>query len=820
VKSGNLIFLILFFTILISGCTGVRHLEDGEKLLYKQSIVGVEKANKDALSEQITLTPNTRIPLIGPLGASIYESGENKYDTAKINQDRRAYIEKMDKKIADREEEDKSTSRLETNKKRKLDRFQNKLRNGNFLMRTGTPLAVYDSLAIANSKERMLTYLNFNGFLKAEIEIETEEKRRKIRQKFIVLEGPRSYIDSLTLRTGDSTLSNLVNASKAKSFLKIGEAYSKDKIDQERQRIESLMKDNGYFDFTKGFIEFDVFFKPNQLDLWVSTVINKPSDKPTHQIYQMDSIVFNSNGSDIPTDTTGFQNVTYISGLNYYSPKVIDTRLIFRKGDLYNYTNVINTQRQLLAIDMFRYVNINFDTTLVPGKMVTNFYTAPLKKYQITQELGLNVNNNTDSSWPGPFYNLSLKDRNIFGGLEILELNAFVGIEGIAKSNATESSNSNLQYGGNLSLSFPRFITPFPSRELNLGTFNPRTTVSLGYSYTDRTQYKRENINGNLAYNWQNLKGNKNYTLTLSDINLIYTPELDSAFKRQLTQLANQGNTLGLAFDPSFVSSTSFNASLNNNYSNSDKPSSFFRYFVEAGGSILNITGKGLLTNNNLENYQFLKFQVDYRRYYPLSRERALVFRGNIGVADPYNGRDLPYEKYFFSGGSNSNRAWTPRRLGPGSAFPYLLDENGDNVKDSEGNLVADRSKDSYRFEQPGEILLELNGEYRANIAGFIDWAFFVDAGNVWKFNDTAPPIDLDDPITLSSGADFKFNRFYKEIAVGAGMGLRFDFSFLVFRFDVGHKIRDPRFPDGERWRTPFQGKNQTVWNIAVGYAF
>ncbi|MGW8123016.1 translocation and assembly module lipoprotein TamL [Roseivirga echinicomitans] len=819
-KSVNLLFLFLFFTILINGCTGVRHLEDGEKLLYKQSIVDVDKANKDALSEQITLSPNTRIPLIGPLGASIYELGENGYDTADINQDRRRFIRKIDARIEEKLKAGKSTAKLEANKKRRLDRFENKLRNGNFAMRTGVPLAVYDSMAIVNSKERMLTYLNYNGFLKAEIEVEKKEKRRKVYQKFIVTEGPRSFIDSLTLRTGDSTLSQLINASKTESFLKIGEPYSKDKIDQERSRIESLMKDNGYFNFTKGFIEFDVFFKPNQLDLWISTVINKPSDKPLHQVYHMDSIVFNSYGSDLQTDTTEYQNITFVSGSNRYSPKVVDTRIIFRKGDLYNYTNVINTQRQLLAIDMFRYVNINFDTTLVPGKMVTNFYTAPLKKYQITQELGLNVNDYTSSSYPGPFYNLSLKDRNIFGGLEILELNGLIGIEGIAKSKSDESSNSNLQYGGNLSLSFPRFVTPFPSRKLNLITFNPRTAVSLGYSFTDRREYKRENINANLAFNWQNLKGNKNYTLTLSDVNLIYTPYINADFQKRLDQLEAQGNTLNLAFEPSFVMSTSFNATLNNDYSNGNSPSSFLRYFVEAGGSLLNITGKGLLNNNSLENYQFLKFQLDYRKYYPLSRSRALVFRGNIGVVDPYNGRDLPYEKYFFSGGSNSNRAWTPRRLGPGSAFPYLLDDNGDNVRDINGNLVPDRSKNSYRFEQPGEILLEFNAEYRANIASFIDWAFFIDAGNVWKFNDTAPPKDPTDAITLSPGADFKFDRFHKEIAVGAGLGLRFDFSFLVFRFDVGHKIRDPRYPDGNRWRKPFQNSNQTVWNIAVGYAF
>ena len=741
-KSGNYLLVVFFLSILSTGCTGVRHLEDGEKLLYKQSIVGVEKADKDALLEQITLTPNTRIPIFGPLGAAIYETGEDNLDTAQVRQARRDYIDKIDKKIEERSTKGKRTTKLEANKRRRLERFQNKLRNGNFFMRTGTPLAVYDSTAIKISRDRIETELNYRGFLKADVTIETTEKGRKVYQDFVVEEGPRSYIDSLTLRTGDSTLSNLINESKAKSFLKVGEPYSKYIIDLERQRIESLLKDNGYFNFTKNFIEFNVYFRPNELDLWISTNVNKPADQPTHRVFKIDSIVFNTNGNDIPIDTVKYQDVSYIFGINDYSEKVLDTRLIFREGDLYNYTNVINTQRQLLAIDMFRFVNINFDTTLVPGKMMTNIYTAPLKKYQITQELGLNVNANANANYPGPFYNLSFKDRNIFHGLEILEFNGFIGFEGIAQSGDREKPYPSLQYGGSLSLSFPRFLTPFRSRRLNLETFNPRTSVSLGYSYIDRPEYKRETINGNLAYNWQNLKGNKNYTLTLSDINLIYTPALDSAFQKQLEQLAAQGNTLGLAFDPSFVTSTSFNASINNNYSNASAPSSFFRYFIEAGGSILNFTGKGLLRNNDLTDYQFLKFQVDYRRYYPLSRGRALVFRTNVGLAEPYNGDALPYEKYFFSGGSNSNRAWTPRRLGPGSAFPYLIDENGENVRDNEGNLVPDRTESSYQFEQPGEILLEMNAEYRANVAGFVDWAFFVDAGNVWRLNDTRVEFD------------------------------------------------------------------------------
>ena len=202
-----------------------------------------------------------------------------------------------------------------------------------------------------------------------------------------------------------------------------------------------------------------------------------------------------------------------------------------------------------------------------------------------------------------------------------------------------------------------------------------------------------------------------------------------------------------------------------------------------------------------------------------MSDEESIAWRTNIGFALPYGDNEaLPYERYFFTGGSSSNRAWSPRRLGPGAAYPYKLDDNGENVLEN-GEPVPNRvGKESYRFEQPGEILLEMSLEYRGNITGFIDWAFFIDAGNVWRLNEFQ--VDAGETIRFSPGGKFEFNDFYKEIAVGAGFGLRFDFSFLVFRFDAGHKIKDPRFPVGSRWLKPFSIDGQTVWNIAVGFPF
>ncbi len=791
-------------------------MEDGEKWLYKQNVEGIENVRESEINQLITLKPNTRIPIVGPMGAALYEAGENKFDTAKINNKKKGFIASIDKKIAERQAEGKSTNKLEAKKKRRIDRFDRKLRDGNFRMKTGSPLSVYDSLVVEASRKRINAYLiNNKGFKKSNVTISKKEKNRKISITYVIDEGPRNYIDSLILRTGDSKITSLIDANQSASFLKKGDFYDREKIDQERDRLDILLRENGYFGFSKRYIEFQVMEDSTKTDLWIATIINKPADRAAHKGFQLDSIVINTNGNDAIKSQADYFGVHYNFGAFNYSPKAIDARLIFHPKDIYNYTDIENTQKQLINMDMFRYVNINLDSTLLPGKIVANLYTAPLQKFQLTQELGLNVT----EGFPGPFYNVTFKNRNIFRGSEIFELNGFVGVDGISSAANQSQILRTIQYGGNMSLTFPRFLTPFRSRRLNKNTFNPRTRLSLGFSFTDRPEYVRSNLNGVFGYSWQNLKGTKNYTFNLADINLINTNNLDDAFNQQLEDLFSQGNTLKFSFNKSFVSSSSFTAAYNFDYGNPRKASSFARFFIESGGTIYDIVGRGLLENNGLENYQFYKVQFDYRRHVPIAEEKAAVFRINAGIADPYGANNaLPYEKYFFSGGSSSNRAWNPRRLGPGSSFPYLL-KDGQNVIEN-GELVPNRTgANSYQFEQPGEILLEMNAEYRANISGFLDWAFFIDAGNIWRLQEFETPAP-GEVTRISPGAKFELKDFHNEIAIGAGLGVRLDFSFLVFRLDVGHKIKDPRFPSGKRWQGLFTRKNQTVYNIAVGYAF
>lgn len=810
-KLGTRLLFLLATILYLGSCSGVKYLEDGEKLLYKQKVQGIKKANKNDIYDQITLEPNIRWPILGPVGAFIYETGEDAFDSSKINQKKERFVEKIDQKIAQRREEGKKVNKLQSRKARKLDRLDKKLRLGNGRMRTGTPLAIYDSVEIGQSALRMRNYLLSKGFRQAEVEVETEEKKRKVFQTFDITEGPRSYIDSLSLRTGDTTITRILKENEEDSYLKVGDFYDRDHLEQEQSRIDLLLRNSGYFEFTKRYIEFLVEYAPGSEDLWITTVINKPAERDFHKQFTIDSLVVNTNGGQPVVTEEQFEGVDYRFANFFYSPKVLDTRLKIEPNQQYRYSDVLNTQRQLLNMDMFRFVNINFDTTIVQGEFIANIYTSPVQRFQLTQELGVNVTEGT----LGPFYNLSLRNRNTFSGAEILQFNGFVGSDGVSAATDQSGALSNLQYGSSVSLTFPRFVMPFDSRNLSRRAFNARSTLNLGFSFNRRREYVRSNVNGTYSYSWQNERSTNNYRLNIADINLVNTVDIDPDFQQQLDDLFLQGNTLRESFNRSFVSSTSFNAVFNNNYGNQNSASTFTRLFLESGGTLYGLVGTGLLDNNNLTFYQFAKAQIDVRKFIPINTNSSWNWRINAGMALPYGDiESLPYEKFFFTGGSSSNRAWSPRRLGPGAAFPFKVDENGDPVLEN-GQSVPDRTSDeSYRFERPGEILLEMTLEYRGNITGFIDWAFFIDAGNVWRY--------FPDPqnTLFSGGGQFEFNDFYKEIAVGAGIGLRFDFDFLVFRFDAGHKLKDPRFPEGQRWLRPFSIENQTVWNIAVGYPF
>jgi outer membrane protein insertion porin family len=789
---------------MIPSCMGVRYLQDDEYLLRRQKIVGNEEIEKDELEELYQSRVNKKIPIINfALYAWIYQQGEQNFDSTEVEKKIDEINAKFDSKIAKNAGKVNKIRKLELNREKKINKQKRILRDGNMLMRWGEPVSVYDETSIEQTKAQMNQYLRNKGYFNGSVEYTVKTQWRRKYVTYMVEEDLPHIIDTVRILSSDTTILDIIYSHQNERLLEGNQQYDQDILVRERERVEKLLKNNGYFDFSRQYITYDVITDVKPYTLEVNMNIKEPVRREYHKQFKVDSVIFVTDADTriqrANRSFFSYNGVTYQYYKKRFSKKVLDQRVFIYSDSLYSLDNTLNTQKQLAYLNNFKFININYDTT--GGSFIANIFTSPLQKYQMTNEIGLNVS----EGYPGPFYNLSLTNRNVFGGLENLQITGFFGFEGVAPVTDQEGIYTSIESGAKLALIFPQFIMPASTKfKRRIGIYNPNTIVRTGFNFTNRPEYTRTNFNNALSYNWQKER-RRLYTFTLSELSFIDSETIDT-FDSTLVVLERQGNPLIKSFEPSFVSS--MNAQVVYNYNPDDlygNKSSILKLYAEAGGTVFNFYDpQELLVDgeDTIQHFQYLKFLADFRRHISISENSGIATRLNIGVAYPYGDNNtLPYEKFFFAGGSNSIRAWSPRRLGPGS-FPPRKNEDG---------------YFDYSVEKPGEILIEANVEYRGKLVGFIDWAAFVDAGNVWNFYEN-PEFE---------GADFKFNRFYKEIAVGMGLGVRLNFSFLVIRFDYGVKMYDPAREEGERWiggnlsLTNLRGEpGQALWNIAIGYPF
>jgi hypothetical protein len=357
---------------------------------------------------------------------------------------------------------------------------------------------------------------------------------------------------------------------------------------------------------------------------------------------------------------------------------------------------------------------------------------------------------------------------------------------------------------------FPAIILPGYTSYL-FRDKNPKTRISIGYEDLKRPEYNQTTIKATAGYSI-NLNQQELVGINLIDASIVRSGEISDSFKVYLDKQERAGNPLIRTFDQQIVTSLSGFYVYNSANPATKSRGRYLRLFGELGGFIPNTFAYSYNTENRLGRYfyvdqlgvrqyyrvsRFAKAQLDYRYYYPTSKTTMWVARINTGIAIPLgDSRILPYNKYFFAGGSNSIRAWAPRRLGPGTYS---------------GGSTAESNA-----EQPGEILFEANLEIRSKIIGFFEGALFADLGNVFTLKE-----EVGRP-----GSGFKAGKFFETLALGVGPGLRMDFSFLVVRLDMGIKAYDPSSPQGVKWvirdalRKPTQGYQRVLLNLGIGYPF
>ncbi len=783
------------------------YLKENEKLLYRQSIKAPTGFSKEGLSDLYVKKANSKF-LGLPINTLVwmYYSGLKRYNQEEYKTKRKKKEAKFDKKIAKTSSTTKKTN-IAYRKQKKLDALDKKINNGNNFMQWGEPVSVFDTAAVAATEKKLTSYLQLNGYFQGKTTSKTGEFERRVGVTYTIRPGASYYYDTVLYSIPDSLVFALTKGAQSESLIKKGDRYSQAKINQERERIDLTLKDAGYFDFSREYIDFEVdttYKSPHLIALRI--LIHNPDKRNYHKQFTIDSVAMTTDASikpygKITRQHEVFHNITFSYFTYKFSKKILTQRIFIAKDSLYSRTKTFTSQRQLANLDNFKFVNINYDTS--GGRFIANIFASPLDLYSLSNEVGVTVT----QGFPGPYVSLSLKKRNLFRGLEIGEINGRFGFEGVASATEDDNIYKSTEASINGSLLFPKFLFPLKERiSYRYGQYNPRTKLSSGYTYSNRPEYKRGITNVSGMYTWD-INQRRQFAFTAVNLNIIDS-NLDPEFEQQLLDLQEEeGNNLINTFKKSFVSSMIFAFTWNpSNYGNRERNSKIIRTTLESGGTFLNFWTPDILIERKLELYQYVRLSFDFRKNIILDKSRSLAYRINSGVGISYGKNSvLPYEKNFFAGGSNSVRAWRPRRLGLGSDPP-----------DSSANISGNGYFD-YKYEKPGDVLIEGSIELRQKLFGFVSSGLFIDVGNVWTLNSTS-----------NEDAQFAFNKFYKEFGIGTGFGLRFDFSFLLLRLDVGIKAWDParegsdRFVlDNLRFYKPYSKEREPViYNIGIGYPF
>lgn len=819
-------FVFVILPLFLSGCIGTKHLKENERLLYRQGVQAPKEIDTEKLHELFTQKANRKIlglP-ISPL-VSVYYFGLRRYKQEKYIKKKEAVIKKFDDKIASATAQ-KKIDNYQFRKQKKIDRLDKIIDQGNLWMQWGEPLSIFDSSQVKLTTDRLHDYLFSKGYFNNTVISKIVPQNKLVRVTYKVVPGQPYFIDSIFYQIKDTAVARLIETFNDASYIKKGAQYDQDKFTSERERIDYLLKDYGYYDFSRQYIDFEIDTAMlGTKRVAVLMTIRDPATRGYHRQFRIDSVFFTTDAtikSHQERQTRTYRNIHYKFHRDSYNLKVLSQRVFIAPGDLYSRSNTINTQRQLANLDAFKFVNISYDSS--GGKFTASIFTSPLDRYQWSNEAGVNVT----QGFPGPFYNISFKKRNVFRGLESFDLNGRFGFEGVASATSDQNVYKSTSAGVNASITLPQLLFPLrDATRYKIGKLNPKTKIQTGYAYTDRPEYRRANISLSGTYNLES-KRNKTtqYSLTFANLSIINTERISDDFQKILNTQDSLGNhSLVNSFKRSFVNSIIFGITWNpNNYGNLERSSTFIRAQVESGGTIWNFIDPKIITDNGLQYFKYLRLTLDARRNKILNKNTVLAYRFNSGVAYSYGANNsLPYEKFFFAGGSNGIRAWRPRRLGPGSFKP-----------NQSPNPVGDGLY-SYSIEQPADILLEGSIELRQKLFGFIDGAIFLDAGNVWTFQ---PRKKIVEQAEVANGnSQFRLDTFYKEIGVGTGFGLRFDFTFLIVRLDVGIKVYDPARDESERFvlnkarffrpyasqdsnGSYYNFREPVIYNFGIGYPF
>ena len=700
---------------------------------------------------------------------------------------------------------------------------KNKSKSNNWLNdHFGEGPVLYNEKNVINITHKMSRYLNNVGFFNSSVSY-TENLHNHIANISFSIKPAEPYrVSEITYDISDSLLNNFFKEDINKTLIKKSNIYNAYTFDDERDRISKDLRNNGYYYFNRNYIQFVVdsnllkhemkvrlvinnvkkqnkntpgsFDEENHRRYFINTVTILPEFDPTN-ITEFDTIIHNI---DFWKDPNTYTYYFLYNGKQHILPSAFNAAVKIKPGDPYSAKKVQKTYRKLFNYQIIQTANISFDSVDTPISDKPNHYY--LNSRMQIRDNNLNrfsaeVEGTNSSGDLGIRGSLVFMNRNIFKKAEVLRIRLKGGVEAQTISGTAESSSSlfnTFEAGIDGTIFFPRFLSP-----IRLDRFNqkyiPNTNINFGFNYQQRPYYSRNITNLDIGYSWKAGKY----------ISHIFTPANFNYVKIYPTPafadtLANQPNRrLREQYSDHMIVGMKYSITFNNQNISVLQHFNYLRVDLESSGNLLYAinsianspkTDSGYYAVMGVRYSQFLRISIDFRHYYYfVNKTNALVSRVLLGAGIPYlNSEELPYEKSFFAGGANDMRGWMFKSLGPG---------------DYSGNSP---------YEKIGDLQIEGNVEYRFPIYDFFKGALFVDVGNIWtyKTSETFP------------GGKFYLNKFVSQLAVDAGIGFRFDFKILIFRIDGAAPIRNPAFPEGDRWRFAYLHPTDIIWNFGIGYPF
>ncbi|MDR0894180.1 MAG: outer membrane protein assembly factor [Prevotellaceae bacterium] len=683
------------------------------------------------------------------------------------------------------------------------------------LRRIGDAPVIYSAEDTRRSSEEIKKALQNMGYMGASVEYIPVTRKKKLNLTYQVTTGKAYQVRTLQYDIQDVRLEPYLQRDSAETRLKAGMIFDVNVLDAERQRISNNLLNNGFYRFNKDYITYtaDTVRGTYQVDLTLHLLKYRQRDDEelrSHPQYTIGTVSFITDYNVIQSSDPGSMEVNdsihyrgfpiYYNQKLFLRPKVLVNNLSMVPGKPYREQDVQRTYTNFGRLPVLKYTNIRFFESQVGDSLKLNGYVMLTRNKH--QSVSFELEGTNSAGDLGAAASVSFQNRNVFRGSETFLIKLRGAYEAVSGLQSSYGQNNYTELGAETSISFPRFMFPFLSTDFRR-RIRATTEFGLQYNYQLRPEFTRIVASASWSYRWGLQRLRSQHRIDLLDVNYLYMPHIDSDFENKYLN-NDQNYILKYNYEDRFIVRSGYSyvynsagRALMNNTLTGNAYS--IRFNFESAGNLLFALSKSLKLPQNCDDEytlfnipyaQYLKGDFDYATNLMIDSRNSIALHFFAGIAVPYgNASMVPFEKRYFSGGANSVRGWSVRSLGPGSF-------------EGDGNFL----------NQSGDIKLDASVEYRTRLFWKFRGAVFIDAGNIWTIRN----------YDSQKGGLFRFNTFYKQIAVAYGVGLRLDLDFFVLRFDGGMKAINPVCgPGKERYPIihPRFGRD-FAFHFAVGYPF